>query len=723
MNPVDIVVPVYCGYQEVKRCIESILAYKQQRPFEVILINDASPEEEIIRYIEHIAETDKRITTLHNKANLGFAASINRGISLHPERDVLLLNSDTEVANDWLDRLTACSYQDEKTGTVSPFSNNATICSFPKFCDVNNLPAGWSPEAIDKIFSDIHKGKYIEIPTTVGFCMYIKRASLNETGDFCVEKFGKGYGEENDFCMRASKKGWKHILCCDTFVYHHGGVSFGSTQNARQEAAIEKLDHLYPDYLQQLHAHIKRDPARSLRMAVLTEIIRRSEKEKLLFISHHIGGGCEKHIQELGAYLQDKTEIVVIRSFEPGWITFHIGIERDAEHFYFALPNDYQEILNLCKHIGIKRIHIHHTVGIDSSIWNISNDLGVPLDITLHDYYLINANPTMTDNNGEFCPIPVNLIPTEWRERQEQLLYSASRVFVPSDYAANLYQQYFPKLKPIIAYHPDWEKDAPYPNPGLRKIKSDEAMRILVLGALSREKGADILEKCAEHAKRQKYLLEFHLIGYAYRPLSKAVHQYGSYNDVDLDRLISEAEPHIIWLPAQWGETYSYTLSAALRSGLPVAVPDIGAFPERVKGRPHTWIESWKKSAKEWADFFSNLRNQMLNDMISDSSKIWDDQQSDKKEFSYINDYVIKDSNPVRDTGNFIPDDEWFKRFVYWKGHHLKKRLLNKERILLYLLKLRVNPVISKILSFIPYRFQQNIKRWFSRKPIHELMR
>jgi GT2 family glycosyltransferase len=50
---------------------------------------------------------------------------------LHPERDVVLLNSDTVVANDWLDRLLACADLESRIGTVTPFSNNATICSFP----------------------------------------------------------------------------------------------------------------------------------------------------------------------------------------------------------------------------------------------------------------------------------------------------------------------------------------------------------------------------------------------------------------------------------------------------------------------------------------------------------------------------------------------------------------------------------------------------------------
>ncbi len=55
------------------------------------------------------------------------------------------------------------------------------------------------------------------------------------------------------------------------------------------------------------------------------------------------------------------------------------------------------------------------------------------------------------------------------------------------------------------------------------------------------------------------------------------------------DRPPNEAQ-HLAWFPAQWPETYSYTLSACLRARLPVVAPDIGAFGERMRGREWTWI-------------------------------------------------------------------------------------------------------------------------------------
>lgn len=82
--------------------------------------------------------------------------------------------------------------------------------------------------------------------------------------------------------------------------------------------------------------------------------------------------------------------------------------------------------------------------------------------------------------------------------------------------------------------------------------------------------------------------------------MNKAVKTHGRYDDEELKRIINNLNPHVIWFPAQCYETYSYTLSAALRSGRPLVVPNIGAFPERVDARPCTWIEPWNKDVDAW---------------------------------------------------------------------------------------------------------------------------
>ncbi|MBL8522513.1 MAG: glycosyltransferase, partial [Betaproteobacteria bacterium] len=131
MSSIDIIVPVYRGLAETRACLESVLKAKNVAVAEIVVIDDASPEPEISRYLDQLA-AQNRITLLRNDSNRGFVVSCNRALALHTDRDVVLLNSDTEVANDWLDRLLACAAANPQAASISPFSNNATLCSYPR---------------------------------------------------------------------------------------------------------------------------------------------------------------------------------------------------------------------------------------------------------------------------------------------------------------------------------------------------------------------------------------------------------------------------------------------------------------------------------------------------------------------------------------------------------------------------------------------------------------
>jgi GT2 family glycosyltransferase len=183
-------------------------------------------------------------------------------------RDVVLLNSDTEVAADWLDRLHRAAWSGACVGTVTPFSNNATICSFPAFCEDNALPPGHTTTTLDRLFAAAHPGQALDIPTAVGFCMYIRRDCLDDVGAFDADTFGAGYGEENDFCLRASARGWSHLHALDVFVYHVGATSFSERRHELQRAALAAMRRLHPGYEELIRAFVQRDPARPYREAV-----------------------------------------------------------------------------------------------------------------------------------------------------------------------------------------------------------------------------------------------------------------------------------------------------------------------------------------------------------------------------------------------------------------------------------------------------------------------
>lgn len=261
---VDVVVPVYRGLEQTRACLDSVLATPPTVPFRLVVIDDASPDDAIRVLLDDLAARG-RIHLERHTDNRGFVVSANRGMALHPERDVVLLNSDTVVYGDWLARLRACAYREEDIASASPFSNNASILSYPHPDRANALPEDIDGAGLDALCTRFNAGRSIDIPVSVGFCMYLRRTALDDVGLFDAERFGLGYGEECDWCLRARARGWRHRLCADTFVQHVGGVSFSERATELNRAAQVTLMALYPHYNGLVMAFQTLDPARSLR--------------------------------------------------------------------------------------------------------------------------------------------------------------------------------------------------------------------------------------------------------------------------------------------------------------------------------------------------------------------------------------------------------------------------------------------------------------------------
>ena len=262
---VDIIIPVYGQMALTQACLASVLAARQQTAHDIIVIDDASPDPQLAHWLDTQASAG-HITLLRNASNQGFVASVNRGMTAHPDRDVVLLNSDTRVHGNWLDRLRAASQSQARVASVTPWSNNATICSYPQWPQGGELPAaGPTAEALDTLVASVCPGTTVALPTAVGFCMLIRRDCLQQVGLFDQAAFGKGYGEENDFCLRASQAGFHHLLAADTYVYHAGNASFADTSDDLKAQALKVISARWPQYPQQIERFLASDPLAGLR--------------------------------------------------------------------------------------------------------------------------------------------------------------------------------------------------------------------------------------------------------------------------------------------------------------------------------------------------------------------------------------------------------------------------------------------------------------------------
>jgi GT2 family glycosyltransferase len=376
---VDVIVPVYRGFDETCRCLRSVLDDPDRTFNRLIVIDDCSPEPRLSAWLRQLAENGS-IELWRNDRNLGFVRSANRGMSAaSPDADVLLLNSDTEVPRAWLQRLITQAYKAERIGSVTPFSNNASICGYPSMSGARRLPFGFSLAAVDQAFRQANAGRSVDIPTAIGFCMYIRRDCLEETGLFDAERFGRGYGEESDFCLRASAKGWRHLLACNTFVYHAGEVSFGADAPERSES-WGLLTGRYPHYGSLLAKFVRRDPAAPFRFAATVELFRSASRPKILLISQDMGGGIERDVPDLS-----RTADALFLKLAPRGRDVELTVLDHTKDLLLALPlEETIDLLDVLKKFGVSRVHIHNVIEIESKVRELVHQLRVPLDFTAH---------------------------------------------------------------------------------------------------------------------------------------------------------------------------------------------------------------------------------------------------------------------------------------------------------------------------------------------------
>lgn len=267
-QPVDILVPVFKGYDATLECLESLLRCQPDNhtAHKIIVLDDASPDIRLVKTLKKMARQGT-IQYLRRPANLGFIRNMNRGMALHPERDVVWLNADTRVHGDWLDRLHAIANQSEDIASVTPFSNNGELMSFPASRVCHPMPNRAQHARIDQQARLQHLAP-VEIEVGCGFCLFIKRKALEAIGYLDECELQRGYGEETDWCLRARSLGWKHMGATNTFVAHAGGHSFGAEKALRvfQNNAI--LRRRYPDAERRYDLFVAHDPLAPARQAL-----------------------------------------------------------------------------------------------------------------------------------------------------------------------------------------------------------------------------------------------------------------------------------------------------------------------------------------------------------------------------------------------------------------------------------------------------------------------
>lgn len=604
-SEVDVVIPVYRSYIATIASIYHALVAENKTDYEVVVVNDCSPNPDITDLLRKL-HSNKVITLIENESNLGFIGSVNAGMQLHTDRDIILLNSDTEVYHDWVDRLIATAYLEDTISTVTPLTNNGTICSYPRFVSDNTDSLGVDFAKVDLMAKEMFAGKWQEIPTAVGFCMFIKRESLDRLGYFDTA-FGRGYGEENDFCLRGQQAGLKDVVAIDVFVRHLGSLSFRGEMPERVAHAMDLITSRYPDYLKNVGRYISEDPLLPVRKRLDQKRLEALKKDKnVLLVTHTRGGGTEQHVQEeISRYTAEGFGVFMMTADQSRATKSFIKIYYEGCDNFINIPSadlqsEYETVREMLDDLDISKVDVHHLADFSknfpSMLRFLFEDLNIPYSFMVHDYLCICPRINLADKHGFYCGEPESekcnmcLVMdgnefsvfdiTGWRKRYGAFMEGAEKVFCPNEDVQIRLSRYFPEVDFCVKPHDDITRSV-----RLNEKSDPSKYRVGVLGGLSYIKGYSVIEGCARAALKNKQDIEYVIVGYTAddENLDKlGVEITGAYlNDRVLDIIEANSLDALIF-PATWPETFSYTLSIAFKVGLPIIYSDIGAIANRL---------------------------------------------------------------------------------------------------------------------------------------------
>lgn len=221
---VSVVILNWNGVKHLRTYLPSVVANTPKA--EIFVADNGSTDESL----EVIANEFMTVKTIVLDQNYGFAEGYNRALQQIESKYVVLLNSDVEVTEGWLDPLLDYLETHPDTAAVQPkirswvhrerFEHAGAAGGY-----VNGLGYPYCRgRVLWKVEED--KGQYndiVNVDWTSGACMCVRTQVYKDCGGLDAAFFA--HMEEIDLCWRMRNKGWKLVCVPQSVVYHLGGGS------------------------------------------------------------------------------------------------------------------------------------------------------------------------------------------------------------------------------------------------------------------------------------------------------------------------------------------------------------------------------------------------------------------------------------------------------------------------------------------------------------------
>jgi GT2 family glycosyltransferase len=221
---VDIIIPFHGEYSRVSALVESIWMLTRSNPYQICLVDDASPNKDFIQ----IFKDRPQIFTIRNETQKGFAGALQTGYEATLQPWVLFLHSDCLVQHrNWMFELGKALLELKNQGVrmVSARSDKPGDFTDDR---LKSKPGEVFPHIILE-----KEDSYLPL-----YCVMCHRDLFNHIGGF-IKNYPYGGYEDTELGYRMRKYGYKQAICGKSWVHHYGGVTLESICHKNYSAKKE----------------------------------------------------------------------------------------------------------------------------------------------------------------------------------------------------------------------------------------------------------------------------------------------------------------------------------------------------------------------------------------------------------------------------------------------------------------------------------------------------
>ena len=218
---VSVVIPVYGKLDYTLACLRSLLRHLPQAPFEVIVVDDASPDDSASSLAQIVG-----LRLLRNERNLGFVGSCNAGAAAARGEYLLFLNNDTQVTPNWLDGLLTCFAERKDCG----IAGSRLVYPDGRLQEAGGLVFAdgscWNVGRFEQ--RDASAWRYRrQVDYVSGASLMIRRDTFQRVGGFDT-RYTPAYYEDTDLAFAVRQIGLAAYYEPASTVIHCEGISAGT---------------------------------------------------------------------------------------------------------------------------------------------------------------------------------------------------------------------------------------------------------------------------------------------------------------------------------------------------------------------------------------------------------------------------------------------------------------------------------------------------------------